>query len=235
MTNRRAVASALPEAFSEHRIEPVNSYPQRLLAALRAAAPVGVGDPTVVVLTPGVYNSAYFEHSMLARRMGIELVEGRDLVCRGGRVSMRTTRGLQPVHVIYRRIDDDFLDPVHFRHDSMLGVPGPDQRRPGRPRDDRQRRGQRRRRRQAALHLRARPDPLLPARGADPAQRRHLAGRRRRGPRGGARPPRRAGPQAGRRLRRQGHRHRPARRRRRARRAARPRSWPTRGPGWRSR
>jgi uncharacterized circularly permuted ATP-grasp superfamily protein len=124
MTNRRAVASALPEAFSEHRIEPVDSYPQRLLAALRAAAPVGVGDPTVVVLTPGVYNSAYFEHSMLARRMGIELVEGRDLVCRGGRVSMRTTRGLQPVHVIYRRIDDDFLDPVHFRHDSMLGVPG---------------------------------------------------------------------------------------------------------------
>ena len=124
MTNRRAVASALPEAFSEHRIEPVNSYPQRLLAALRAAAPVGVGDPTVVVLTPGVFNSAYFEHSMLARRMGIELVEGRDLVCRGGRVSMRTTRGLQPVHVIYRRIDDDFLDPVHFRHDSMLGVPG---------------------------------------------------------------------------------------------------------------
>jgi uncharacterized circularly permuted ATP-grasp superfamily protein len=124
ITNRRAVASALPETFSEHRIEPVDAYPSRLLAALRAAAPTGVGDPTVVVLTPGVFNSAYFEHTLLARRMGCELVEGRDLVCRGGHVAMRTTTGLQPVHVIYRRIDDDFLDPMHFRHDSILGVPG---------------------------------------------------------------------------------------------------------------
>ncbi len=124
ITNRRALASALPEVFSEHRIEPVAGYPSRLLSALRAAAPVGVADPTVVVLTPGVYNSAYFEHALLARLMGLELVEGRDLVCRDGRVSMRTTNGLRPVHVIYRRIDDDFLDPVHFRHDSMLGVPG---------------------------------------------------------------------------------------------------------------
>ncbi len=124
MTNRRAMSSALPEAFADHRIEPVASYPSRLLAALRAAAPWGVSDPTVVVLTPGVHNSAYFEHALLARTMGIELVEGRDLVCRGGRVSMRTTGGLQPVHVIYRRVDDEFLDPVHFRADSMLGVPG---------------------------------------------------------------------------------------------------------------
>ncbi len=124
MTNRRAMSSALPEAFADHHIEPVGSYPSRLLAALRAAAPRGAGDPTVVVLTPGVYNSAYFEHALLARTMGIELVEGRDLVCRAGRVSMRTTSGLQPVHVIYRRIDDEFLDPVHFRADSMLGVPG---------------------------------------------------------------------------------------------------------------
>ena len=122
--NQRALASALPEAFSDLHVQPVSDYPGRLLAALRAAAPAGVAEPTVVVLTPGVYSSAYFEHSMLARRMGIELVEGRDLVCRGGRVSMRTTRGLQPVHVIYRRIDDDFLDPVLFRADSMLGVPG---------------------------------------------------------------------------------------------------------------
>ncbi|HSV39120.1 MAG TPA: circularly permuted type 2 ATP-grasp protein [Nocardioidaceae bacterium] len=124
MTNRRAMASALPEAFGDFSIEPVSAYPSRLLAALRAAAPGGVSDPTVVVLTPGVHNSAYFEHALLARSMGIELVEGRDLVCRGGRVTMRTTNGLQPVHVIYRRLDDEFIDPLHFRADSMLGVPG---------------------------------------------------------------------------------------------------------------
>ncbi|SEC88406.1 Uncharacterized conserved protein, circularly permuted ATPgrasp superfamily [Nocardioides exalbidus] len=124
MTNRRSIAAALPEAFSHHRIRPVASYPQRLLAALRAAAPAGVTDPTVVVLTPGVYNGAYFEHALLARTMGVELVEGRDLQCRRGRVMMRTTHGLEPVHVIYRRVDDEFLDPVHFRGDSLLGCPG---------------------------------------------------------------------------------------------------------------
>src|SRR5204862_2765315 len=124
MTNRRAISAALPETISEHRIRPVAGYPQRLLAALRAAAPAGVTDPTVVVLTPGVYNGAYFEHALLARTMGVELVEGRDLVCRRGEVMMRTTKGLAPVHVIYRRIDDEFLDPVHFRADSMLGCPG---------------------------------------------------------------------------------------------------------------
>ena len=124
MTNRRAIAAALPETFADHRIRPVAGYPQQLLAALRAAAPAGVDDPTVVVLTPGVYNGAYFEHALLARTMGVELVEGRDLVCRRGRVMMRTTNGLEPVHVIYRRVDDEFLDPVHFRADSMLGCPG---------------------------------------------------------------------------------------------------------------
>jgi uncharacterized circularly permuted ATP-grasp superfamily protein len=124
MTNRRALSAALPEVFADHRIRPVSHYSQALLAALRKAAPAGVSDPTVVVLTPGVYNSAYFEHTLLARTMGVELVEGRDLVCRSGRVMMRTTRGLEPVHVIYRRIDDDFLDPVQFRADSALGVPG---------------------------------------------------------------------------------------------------------------
>ncbi|MEO9325359.1 circularly permuted type 2 ATP-grasp protein [Nocardioides sp. C4-1] len=124
MTNRRAISSALPETTAAHRIRPVAGYPQRLLAALRAAAPAGVTDPTVVVLTPGVYNGAYFEHALLARTMGVELVEGRDLECRRGRVMMRTTQGLAPVHVIYRRVDDEFLDPVHFRADSMLGVPG---------------------------------------------------------------------------------------------------------------
>ncbi|MCX6399976.1 MAG: circularly permuted type 2 ATP-grasp protein [Propionibacteriales bacterium] len=124
MTSRRAISAALPETIAQHRIRPVASYPQRLLAALRAAAPAGVADPTVVVLTPGVYNGAYFEHTLLARTMGVELVEGRDLVCKRGEVMMRTTKGLAPVHVIYRRIDDEFLDPVHFRADSMLGCPG---------------------------------------------------------------------------------------------------------------
>ncbi|HYI58414.1 MAG TPA: circularly permuted type 2 ATP-grasp protein [Microlunatus sp.] len=124
MTNRSSMVTAMPEAFGTQRIRPVAGYPQRLLAALRKAAPSGIDDPTVVVLTPGVYNSAYFEHTLLARTMGVELVEGRDLECRRGRVFMRTTAGLQRVDVIYRRIDDDFLDPVHFRQDSMLGVPG---------------------------------------------------------------------------------------------------------------
>ncbi|CAN5485900.1 circularly permuted type 2 ATP-grasp protein [soil metagenome] len=124
MTNRRAISAALPETIAEHRIRPVAAYPQKLLAALRAAAPAGVTDPNVVVLTPGVYNGAYFEHALLARTMGVELVEGRDLECRRGRVMMRTTQGLAPVHVIYRRVDDEFLDPVHFRADSMLGCPG---------------------------------------------------------------------------------------------------------------
>lgn len=124
MTNRRAISAALPEPFAEHRIRPVAGYPQRLLAALRAAAPAGVADPTVAVLTPGVFNGAYFEHALLARTMGVELVEGRDLECRRGRVMMRTTNGLEPVHVLYRRVDDEFLDPVHFRADSALGCPG---------------------------------------------------------------------------------------------------------------
>jgi len=102
----------------------VDDYPARLLAALRAAAPEGVTDPCVVVLTPGVYNAAYFEHALLARLMGVELVEGRDLVCSGNRVRMRTTQGERPVHVVYRRVDDDFLDPLHFRPDSFIGCPG---------------------------------------------------------------------------------------------------------------
>ena len=124
MENRRAMAHVLPEVFSATRICPVDSYPAQLLQALRAAAPVGVEEPTVVVLTPGVHNSAYFEHALLAREMGVELVEGRDLVCIGNDVAMRTTAGEQRVDVIYRRIDDEFLDPVQFRADSVLGVAG---------------------------------------------------------------------------------------------------------------
>ena len=95
-----------------------------MLAALRAVSPGNVNDPTVVVLTPGVYNSAYFEHTLLAREMGVELVEGRDLICRNNKVYVRTTAGEMPVHVIYRRLDDEFLDPMQFRLDSMLGSPG---------------------------------------------------------------------------------------------------------------
>ncbi len=124
LTNRRVMFSALPEVTGRHRIRPVEDYPLHLLAALRAAAPRGVSDPTVAVLTPGVYNSAYFEHALLARTMGCELVEGRDLLCRGGQVLVRTTQGLKPVHVIYRRLDDEFLDPATFRADSLLGCAG---------------------------------------------------------------------------------------------------------------
>lgn len=124
ITNRRAMTAALPEATDAYRIRGVQSYATRLRTALAASAPGGVEDPTIVVMTPGVHNSAYFEHALLARLMGVELVEGRDLVCRNGRVHMRSTRGLQRVDVIYRRVDDDFLDPAVFRSDSLLGVAG---------------------------------------------------------------------------------------------------------------
>lgn len=124
LSNRRAMAQSFPELFSRMRIRPVADYPRRLLAALSAAAPPGVDDPVVVVLTPGAFNSAYFEHSLLARLMGVELVEGRDLFCAGDRVYMRTTEGRRRVDVIYRRVDDEFLDPVAFRPDSLLGCPG---------------------------------------------------------------------------------------------------------------
>jgi uncharacterized circularly permuted ATP-grasp superfamily protein len=122
--NRRALSQTLPSLFAEARVHPVDDYPARLLQALRAAAPEGVSDPCVVVLTPGVYNAAYFEHALLARLMGVELVEGRDLVCTANRVRMRTTQGERPVHVVYRRVDDDYLDPLHFRPDSVIGCPG---------------------------------------------------------------------------------------------------------------
>ncbi|HTR71733.1 MAG TPA: circularly permuted type 2 ATP-grasp protein [Mycobacteriales bacterium] len=124
LENRRTMARVLPDLFGSERVRRVSGYPAHLLAALTAAAPVGVEDPLVVLLTPGAYNSAYFEHSLLARQMGVELVEGRDLVSRNGTVFLRTTEGEQRVDVVYRRIDDDFLDPVHFRHDSVVGCPG---------------------------------------------------------------------------------------------------------------
>ena len=124
LENRRAMKRTFPGMFESIGVRPVEEYPGELLRMLHHVAPAGVSEPTVVLLTPGAYSSAYFEHTYLARQMGIEIVEGRDLVVRDACVFMRTTKGLQPVQVIYRRIDDDFLDPTVFRRDSMLGVPG---------------------------------------------------------------------------------------------------------------
>ncbi|SDR76670.1 Uncharacterized conserved protein, circularly permuted ATPgrasp superfamily [Opitutus sp. GAS368] len=124
LENRRALKRTFPEIFEAGGVRPVENYAAELLKVLNFSAPAGVAEPTVVLLTPGAYNSAYFEHTYLARQMGIEIVEGRDLLVRDQHVYMRTTKGLQPVHVIYRRIDDDFLDPTVFRKDSALGVPG---------------------------------------------------------------------------------------------------------------
>src|SRR6187455_3082038 len=124
MENRRTMARVFPNLFATHRVRAVGDYSSHLLRALRNAAANNVADPTVVVLTPGVYNSAYFEHSLLARQMGVELVEGRDLFCRDNAVYMRTTEGERQVDVIYRRIDDEFLDPLQFNPRSVLGVAG---------------------------------------------------------------------------------------------------------------
>ena len=124
LENRKMTMRLFPELFSMHRVAPVAHYPDLLLETLRAVAPVGVNEPTVVVLTPGMYNSAYFEHAFLAQQMGVELVEGQDLFVRDGFVYMRTTQGPRRVDVIYRRVDDDFLDPQAFRPDSTLGCAG---------------------------------------------------------------------------------------------------------------
>ncbi|MGH9277141.1 MAG: circularly permuted type 2 ATP-grasp protein [Acidimicrobiales bacterium] len=124
IANRRTMAHVFPGLFTSHRVRPVDGYPARLLEALRASAPTGVADPTVVLLTPGVFNAAYFEHTFLARQMGVELVEGTDLVCRENVVYMRSTEGEQRVDVVYRRVDDDYLDPLHFRPYSVVGCPG---------------------------------------------------------------------------------------------------------------
>jgi uncharacterized circularly permuted ATP-grasp superfamily protein len=124
MENRRTMARVFPNLFATHRVRAVDDYSSHLLRALRNSAATNEADPTVVVLTPGVANSAYFEHSLLARQMGVELVEGRDMFCRDNQVYMRTTEGERQVDVIYRRIDDTFLDPLQFRADSVLGVAG---------------------------------------------------------------------------------------------------------------
>jgi uncharacterized circularly permuted ATP-grasp superfamily protein len=124
LENRKMMMRLFPDLFGAHRVAPVAHYPDLLLDTLRAVAPSGVNEPTVVVLTPGMYNSAYFEHAFLAQQMGVELVEGQDLFVKDNFVFMRTTRGPRRVDVIYRRIDDDFLDPLVFRPDSTLGCAG---------------------------------------------------------------------------------------------------------------
>lgn len=125
LENRETMLKMFPELFSANRVRPVSNYPRNLQRSLAACAPAATsGTPTVAVLTPGIYNSAYYEHSFLADQMGIELVEGNDLRIVDGRVAMRTTQGYRPIDVLYRRVDDDYLDPMNFNPDSTLGVPG---------------------------------------------------------------------------------------------------------------
>jgi uncharacterized circularly permuted ATP-grasp superfamily protein len=174
LENRRVMKSTFPTVFESTRIRPVSDYPSHLLDTLEHLAPDGQPNPRVVVLTPGVFNSAYFEHSFLAQQMGVDLVEGRDLVVFNGCVHMRTTHGYERVDVIYRRVDDDFPRPqgVPGRFDAgRAGSHGGLQGGPGRA-------GQRPRKRgggrQGRVRLRAGHDPLLPGRGRHPAQRAHL-------------------------------------------------------------
>ncbi len=218
LANRDAAKRTFPGAFRQASVRPVERYPDLLLATLKSMAADWRSDPQVVVLTPGVYNSAYYEHAYLARLMGAPLVEGRDLVVHDNCVYMRTTSGLRRVDVIYRRVDDDFIDPLTFRRDFGAGRGRPVQRLPGRQRGDRQRAGRRRRRRQGGLRLRARHHPLLPRRGRrscrnvetflcrEPAQLSHVLANLEQ-----------AGGQGGRRVRRLRHAGRPARQRRGAR------------------
>src|SRR5437899_5550914 len=126
LANRKVLKKVFPTLFRDYGVSPVDHYSQALLSTLRALAPNSSArhEPKVVLLTPGVFNSAYFEHTFLAQQMGIELVEGRDLAVHDNIVYMRTTAGLRRVDVIYRRVDDDFIDPLAFRSDSSLGVPG---------------------------------------------------------------------------------------------------------------
>lgn len=124
LENRQVLKRTFPQVFEASRVQPVDEYPGKLLDMLEYLAPNGIQSPTIGVLTPGIYNSAYFEHSFLSQQMGVELVEGRDLVVSDGFVHMLTTKGLQRIDVLYRRIDDDFIDPAVFRPDSLLGVKG---------------------------------------------------------------------------------------------------------------
>jgi uncharacterized circularly permuted ATP-grasp superfamily protein len=124
LENRDLLQRVFPELFAAHAVQPIKQYPSLLRDTLAAAAPRATANPTIVILTPGMFNSAYFEHSFLAREMGVALVEAADLIVQDNHVFTRTTQGRQRVDVIYRRVDDDFLDPLAFRRDSILGVPG---------------------------------------------------------------------------------------------------------------
>src|SRR3982074_1957860 len=124
LANRQVLKSVFPELFAGHRVRPIDGYCHQLLMNLRWLARSEVGDPVFVIVPPKIHNSAYFEHVYLAKQMGVELVEGSDLMVDGDRVLTRTTTGLRQVHVLYRRVDDDWMDPVHGRSDSVLGTPG---------------------------------------------------------------------------------------------------------------
>ena len=225
LENRRAMTRLLPALFEHYRVRPVDHYPALLRTALEEVAPTGgEEEATVVVWTPGPYNSAYFEHAFLARQMGVELVEASDLVVRDAVCHIRTTRGLQRVHAIYRRIDDDFMDPLEFRPGLRARRPGADARLPGGERRDRQRGRHRRRRRQGDLPLRPGDDPLLPRRGADHRERPDLPDVRPRAARVGAGAARPGRGQADERIRRQGRVHRAGARPRRSSRRRRRRS-----------
>ncbi len=190
LENREIMMRLFPELFARHRIAPVENYPDELLATLKSVAPSRIArDPTVVLLTPGVYNSAYYEHSFLADKLGVELVEGRDLFVKDELVYMRTTQGPRQVDVIYRRIDDDFIDPLTFRPDSRARRRRPDVGLSGRQRHARQRGRHRHRRRQGGLQLHAGDREILSRRRADPEERADLALPRGGTPRLCARPP----------------------------------------------
>ena len=172
LESRQALKRIFASLFERSGVRGIDQYPRELHETLRSVAPSGAGaDPSIVLLTPGAYNSAYYEHSFLARQMGIELVESHDLVVHRNRVFTRTTNGLKRVDVIYRRIDDDYLDPLAFRPDSLLGVTGLLNALPRGQRDARERGRHGRRGRQGRLSVRARDDPLLPRRGAGAAER----------------------------------------------------------------
>ena len=174
IANRKAVKESLRRLYRSSRVRGVEHYGSMLRATLRELAPEGCSDPAVALLTPGVYNSAFYEHMFLARELGADLVEGRDLLVDGGFVYARTTTGLRRIDVIYRRVDDDFLDPLVFRPDSLLGVPGLMEAYRLGKRDARECAGHRGRGRQERLRLRPRHGPLLPGRGAGAPERRDL-------------------------------------------------------------
>jgi hypothetical protein len=222
LENREIMMRLFPDLFARHRVAPVERYPDELLSALRSVAPLSASaEPTVALMTPGVYNSAYYEHSFLADKLGIELVEGRDLIVKNDEVFMRTTEGLKRVDVIYRRVDDDFLDPLTFRPGFGARRPRPDVGLCGRQRHAGERGRHRDRRRQGDLFLHARGREILSRRRTDPEERADLALPRAEGPVLCARQSRRPGGEGSPRLRRLRHADRPCRdERRRSRRSA---------------